>query len=229
MFSLPKSTAYNKKIPKHKFYEKMLVSPALKRIFVEQVKGIIWRNKIAPTSTNLAPGQAVIEIEFFEINLKSPLKDESLLHHIDKAIQAHIIYLLEYEGKYQAWVGVKELRSLDSKKSTIKSYFHTDWLTLEELPLKLDGLNVDAAYENFVRQIAGDRLSPATPEETLKDTVEREVQHQALLKKIATLEAKLHKEKQFNRQVEINNEIKNLRFVLSGVPYAAQEQTDSNN
>ena len=47
MIGLPKTTEFNKQIPKQKFYEKMDISPALKKIFVEQVKTIYWRNKIA--------------------------------------------------------------------------------------------------------------------------------------------------------------------------------------
>lgn len=48
MLGLPKSTAFNKRIPKQKFYDKLTVSPALKRVFIEQVKSIHWRHKIAP-------------------------------------------------------------------------------------------------------------------------------------------------------------------------------------
>lgn len=47
MLALPKSTEYDKRIPKQKFYEHMDISPQLKRIFVEQVKAIQWRNKLA--------------------------------------------------------------------------------------------------------------------------------------------------------------------------------------
>jgi hypothetical protein len=38
MLGLPKSTEFNKRIPKQKFYENMEISPALKKVFVEQVK-----------------------------------------------------------------------------------------------------------------------------------------------------------------------------------------------
>lgn len=43
----------------------------------------------------------------------------------------------------------------------------------DELPLKLEGLNVDAVYENFVYQIAGDTLQ-AGDNESLQDVVERD-------------------------------------------------------
>lgn len=34
MLDFPKSTEFNKRIPKQKFYEKIDVSPALKKVFV---------------------------------------------------------------------------------------------------------------------------------------------------------------------------------------------------
>ena len=67
MIGLPKTTEFNKRIPKKKFYENMDISPALKKVFVEQVKNIYWRNKIAVSTTNLAEGKEVTEIEVFEV------------------------------------------------------------------------------------------------------------------------------------------------------------------
>ena len=70
MLSLPKTTEFNKRIPKQKFYENLPVTPVLKRAFVEQIRTIWWRNKIAAATVNLAPGEAVTEIEVLELRLK---------------------------------------------------------------------------------------------------------------------------------------------------------------
>ena len=102
MLGLPKTTEFNKRIPKQKFYENMDISPTLKKVFVEQVKIIYWRNKIAASTTNLAPGNNVTELEVFEVRLSSPVFDDSLLRQIDKEMPYHILFLLEYQGKYQA-------------------------------------------------------------------------------------------------------------------------------
>ena len=70
MLGLPKSTEFNRRIPKQKFYENLSVTPALKRIFIDQIKVIYWRNKIAATTMNLAAGETVTEIEVFEVRLR---------------------------------------------------------------------------------------------------------------------------------------------------------------
>ena len=69
MIGLPKSTEFNRRIPKQKFYENISVSPTLKRVFIDQIKVIYWRNKVATTTMNLAAGETVTELEIFEVKL----------------------------------------------------------------------------------------------------------------------------------------------------------------
>lgn len=212
MHDFPLSTEFNKRIPKQKFYKNLSVSPILKRIFVEQIRVIWWRNKIAPSTMNLAAGETVTEIEVFEVCLSTPQLDEAVLRQIDKEIPYHILFLLEYEGKYQAWTAYKEAAGSGSNAFKIGTYYHTDWMEESALPLKLDGLNTDKVYENFVRQIAGETLSGA--DETLKESVERDKRRQELQKQIAILQVKVRREKQLNKQVELNAKLKQLRRQL---------------
>ncbi len=213
MIGLPKTTEFNRRIPKQKFYENLTVSPALKRVFVDQIKVIFWRNKIAATTMNLAAGETVTEIEIFEVKLAEPKLDESVLRQIDKEIPYHIIFLLECDGKYQAWTAYKEAAASGNNAFKVGTYYHTDWLEETELPLKIDGLSIDKVYENFVRQIAGDVLQ-AEKQESLKDSVERDTRRQELQKQIAALQLKVRKEKQLNKQVQLNTELKKLKKEL---------------
>ena len=215
MLGLPKSTEFNRRIPKQKFYENIDVSPALKRVFIEQIRIIYWRNKIATTTVNLAQGEKVTEIEVFEVKLTEQMQPEPVLRQIDKAVPYHIVFLLEYEGRYQAWTAYKEA-SAGLNAFKVHSYYHTDWLPEENLPLKLEGLNIDKVYENFVRQIGGEALM-ADGEETLQQSVERDIHRQDLQKQIAALQAKVRKEKQLNKQMQLNSELKKLRKELEAM------------
>ena len=213
MIGLPKSTEFNRRIPKQKFYENLTVSPALRRVFVDQIKVIFWKNKIAATTMNLAAGETVTEIEIFEVKLAEPKLDESVLRQIDKEIPYHIIFLLECDGKYQAWTAYKEAAASGNNAFKVGTYYHTDWLEETELPLKIDGLSIDKVYENFVRQIAGDVLQ-AEKQESLKDSVDRDNRRHELQKQIAALQQKVRKEKQLNKQVQLNAELKKLKKEL---------------
>ena len=213
MIGLPKSTEFNKRIPKQKFYENLTVTPVLKNAFKEQIKMIYWRNKIAATTMNLSPGTTVTELEVFEIKLNAGVLDEAVLRQIDKEIPYHILFLLEYEGEYQAWIGYKKATQSSSNAFKVTGYYHTDWCSEDALGIKADGLNVDAVYENFVRQIAGDNLRTATGE-SLEETVARAEKRKQLQKQIDALQAKIRKEKQLNKQMEMNAELKKLKSKL---------------
>ena len=208
----PKTTEFNKRIPKEKFYDNLNVTPALKKSFVDQIKVIYWRNKIAATTTNLAAGSTVTEIEVFEIRLKTTTLDEAVLRQIDKEIPYHILFLLEFDGKYQAWTCYNEAVT-GNVAFKVNQYYHTDWMESEDLPLKMDGLNLDAVYENFVYQIAGDTLQ-AGDNESLQDAVQRDEKIKNLKKQIEMLQAKIRKEKQLNVQMKLNTELKKLKKEL---------------
>ena len=167
MLGLPKSTEFNKRIPKQKFYDNLNVSPALKRSFIDQIKVIYWANKIATATLNLAEGKNVTEIEVFEVRLNVPTLDEAVLKQIDREIPYHILFILEHENKFQAWIGYKE-ESSGNTAFKVNRYYSTEWMDEDALPLKLEGLSVDSVYENFVRQIAGNALAASTSGETLK-------------------------------------------------------------
>ena len=217
MLDLPKSTEFNKRIPKQKFYEKIDVFPALKRVFVEQIKTIYWRNKLAAITLNLAPGTSVDEIEIIEIKLSSQELDEAVLRQIDKEVPYHILVVLECEGKYRAVIGYKE-KSVSGKSAfKVDRYYFTDWMEESELPVRIEGLTMDAVYENFVRQIAGPDLGQAAAgETTLKESIEIQKQREQLQKQITALEAKIRKEKQPKKKFEMVKELKNLQAILSG-------------
>ena len=190
MIGLPASTELNKRIPKQKFYENITLAPALKKFFVEQVKIIYWRNKIATSSVNLSAGTTVTEVEVFEVRLNQPVLDESVLRQIDKEIPYHILFLLEYEGKHKAAIGYKEAAASGNNAFKVNRYYYTEWLPAEELPAKLDGLSIDTVYENFFRQIAGNRLQ-AKPTESIKEFVEKDEKRQQLNKQIDKLQNKI--------------------------------------
>lgn len=216
MIELPQRTAFNRRIPKQKFYENLSVTAELKRIFVEQINVIHWRNKISPTTVNIAAGGNVSEIEVIEIRLNQPSLDKRVLQLIDREIPYHILFLLMYEEQVQAWIGYKEQSQGGTTAFKPGTYYHTEWQSVDELSLRLDGLNMDSVYEGFIRQIAQERLEDKSGGD-LKDVVARDERRQKLQKEIATLENKVRCEKQFNIQVALNGELKRLKKELEGL------------
>ena len=160
MLGLPSTTEYNKRIPKQKFYENLSVTPALKRIFVEQIQSVIWANKIAPATINISAGKEVTEIEVFRIVLNSETLDESALRQMDKQIPYHILFVLEYNEKYQIWIGYKE-QSTGDNAFKVNKYYHTDWLDEQSAKVNIEGFDTDKA-ERELSELLEFRLDDET-------------------------------------------------------------------
>lgn len=206
MLNLPQTTEFNKRLPKKKFYEQLEVAPEIKRIFVNQIKNIIWKNKIAPSTTNISVGENVTEIEVFEVQLNSQYLDEKVLKLIDQGIPYHIVFVLHYEKQIQLWTAFKESLNKGGTKYRVEAYYHTDWLPDDSFSLKLSGLNMDQIYEDWIRKIAGEQIV-SDKSEPLKKSVERTNEIKSIKKKINNLQIKLNNEKQFNKRSKIGDEL----------------------
>lgn len=212
MLGFPQTTEFNKRIPKQKFYENIEVSPALKRVFVEQIKLIHWRNKLAESTLNIAPGQAVTEIEVIEIKLTQPQLDEAVLRQIDKEIPYHILFVLSYGNKVQAWTGYKEAAESGKKAFKVNKYYHTEWMLEDELILDIEGLNMDAVWDNFIIQVGGVKLEQGNDLSKQIELDDRKVQ---LAKDIEKLEKQARSENQPNKKFQLAQQVKALKKQLA--------------
>ena len=211
MFDFPKSTEFNKRIPKQKFYENIDVSPALKKLFVEQIKLIHWRNKLAESTLNIVPGQAVTEIEVIEIKLTQPQLDEAVLRQMDKEIPYHILFVLTYGNKVQAWTGYKEAAESGNNAFKVNKYYHTEWMLEDELTLEIEGLNMDAVWDNFIIQVGGLEITQGN---SLEEQIALDERKAKLTKEIEKLEKQARKEKQPNKKFQLAQQAKNLKAEL---------------
>jgi hypothetical protein len=205
MLGLPRATEVNRRVAKEKLYANASVNTQLRDLIKEQIEAIVWRNKLAAGTFNVSGGEAVSEIQVFEVELRQRELDKRILPVIAKAITYKILFVLTFQGEAQAWMEVSG------------TFYGTEWKPQSDLVLSFNGLNLDAVYENLARQIAGGRLDSG---ENISEAVDRDKQRQRLDREIAALEKKLLREKQFNRQVEMNGELKRLRAELEGMSNA---------
>ena len=199
MLGLPSSTEVNRRVAKEKLYANATMTTQVRDRIKDQIESVIWRNKLADSTMSVAAGETVKEIEVFEIVLRQRELDKRVLHGIAKAIPYKLVFVLSFAGAVQAWVEASD------------AFYNTDWFSQTELTLNFEGLNLDAMYDNLVRQIASGRLDVARD---IAEAVELDKQRQKLERDIATLEKKILCEKQFNHQVELNGELKRLRAAL---------------
>lgn len=212
-FGLPETTCFDRRVPKQKFYENLAVSAALKRSFIDEMQTVWWRNKLAPATLNLAPGTAVSEIEVFEIELRGSRLDENVLRQMDREIPYHLLFVLSFENRVQAWIGYKESATTGNKAFKVERYYHTEWMPRESLCFELNGHTLDAVYENLVRQIGGSELK-ASSDEDLKVSVARDAERKRIEAEIVKLEKRARVERQPKRKFELVQHIRQLEGML---------------
>lgn len=219
LFDYPKKAAFGRVLPKNKIYEYAGPSTAMKELFVRQIDQIVWKYKLAPETINVPATKAVPEIQIFGIALKGAALKEDVLRCIDKAIPFPIIYEVSHAGKCRAVAAYKRPSDADASKWVVSSYFQTGWLPesapRQPLPLALD---LGALYEELLSPLIP---YPARDKERLQERVDRAEQIRSRQQELAKTEARLGKEKQFNRKVEINAEIRTMKQRLEELTGAA--------
>jgi uncharacterized protein DUF4391 len=212
LFEYPKKATFGRVLPKTKIYERGRPSTKVKELFVRQVEQIVWKYKLAPETINIRATKSVPEIQIFNITLKTGELKEDVLRCIDKAIPFPILYEIYYNGKCRAVSAYKRPSEADAAKWVVSSYFESGWLAegKPRKPLPI-ALNLGTLYEEL--------LSPLIPYEAKgKESLQKRVERAELIsvrqQELAKTEARLRKEKQFNRKVEVNAEIRTLKHQL---------------
>lgn len=213
MLDFPKSTVFNKRIPKQKFYVNLDVASSLERQFVQEIDTIYWRNKLSPDTLNVSTGEYVTEIEVIEVLLKQQEISKNVIEVIDREIPYHLVFILRYKEMGQIWISYKEGSKSREGKFKVDRYYKTDWQPYEDLSLKIDGLNLDKVYENFMLQTAGGKLQLENGSD-IKEAVNKSKEIEKLEAKIKSLETKIRNEKQYNQQVRLIGELRKVKSQL---------------
>ena len=208
--NFPVSTVYGKRVPKKTFADKLKLNSPIRKSIQDDIQTIRWTYTLKEATLNLPAGKDVQEIEVLEMKLKHNSINEKVLQQFDRQIPYHLLFVLQYEEKVQAWMSYKEAASAN-QAFRVEKYYHTKWMRPEELNFQIEGTNFDEVYESLARQIAGEKLQSIATGESLKKSIERNEEIIALEKETESLQQKLKKEKQFNRKMEINQKIKQCK------------------
>lgn len=222
-FNYPKAAALGRVVPKTRIYEHAGAGTALKDLFVTQVDQIAWKFKLASETINLAATRTVSEIQVFSISLRTGKLDEEVLRAIDRAIPFPLIFELTWSGKRKAVAAYKRPSDADSTKWVASEYFSTDWEpeNTPRRPLPV-ALNLGALYDSILTSMMP--VSPTTGED-IQARVARMETIRAKTREVDRIKARLSREKQFNKRVAINAELRaakrDLDRLAAGEPVGA--------
>lgn len=208
----PKQAVFGRTLPKNKIYEHSGANTKLKDLFIEQVEQIVWQYKLAPETINLPARPGVPELQIFSIQLKTSELNLDVLRCIDGAVQFPIIFELSFDDRTQVIAAYKRPNESDASRWVLSDYFATDWLPSDceraAMPLALD---LGGLYEQMLHRLIP---TPARLQESLADLVTRVELVAAKQREVEKAASRLAKEKQFNRKVEINAHLRQLKNEL---------------
>lgn len=226
LYEWPRAAAFGRVIPKNKIYEHAGANTALKDLFVRDVDQIVWSHKLAPETVNLAATKSVAEVQVFRITARTPSLDPEVLRAIDKAIPFPLIFELVHAGRARLAAAYKRPSEADRTRWVVGDYFLGDWLPegTPRTPLPV-ALNMGALYEGLLEPlVAGQtaRLIPSIGEVpqmpftsaeadhpvSLEDRIAHAEAIKAQLREVERIKARLAREKQFNKRVAINAELR---------------------
>lgn len=215
LFNWPSQAAVGRPIAKSKIYAHAKPTAALRAMFVEQVESITWAYKLSPETINLPAKPAVPEIEVFEVALKLPDVSHSVLRCIDKVMPRPILFNLRFAGRTQPIAAYKRPSDAANAQWVLGDYHAGRWQEDGDarpgLPLALD---LQGLYEQLLRQHVA---VPARSGESLRDQLDRLAELAVKQAAADKLEVRLNNEKQFNRKVEINAQLRTIRIELEAL------------
>jgi len=209
LFDYPTKARFGRKIPKSKLYENASANTKLKDKFVNQIEKIVWQYKLAPNTLNLDATNKVPEIQVFDIFLKTKEVDQVLLEVIDKAIPLPIIFQIYKDNKVKIKAAYKRPSESANNKWVIESYFESEWLDkdMDKQPMP-QALDLGKLYEQILKSLMPVEVISSKTSQTLDQQVDKINKINSLKKEMDKLDSKYKKEKQRNRQFEINKQIK---------------------
>ena len=215
MFSFPPQTVFGKVIPKTRIYTQAAPSPRVKELFVSQLSEIVWSHKLSPETLHLPDRPGVPEIQIFDLRLKSHSLDADVLDAIDRAIPYPVIHRLHSEKGIAISAAFKRPSESDCSQWVVGARFTSPYNPIaESFPPLPAAIDLGHLYAGLFAPLLPLR---ARKGEALAAHTSRCEAYLRLQRQVDQLTARLHREKQFNRKVELNQQLKPLQIELQSL------------
>lgn len=226
LYEWPRAAAFGRVIPKNKIYEHAGANTALKDLFVREVDQIVWSHKLAPETVNLAATKSVAEIQVFRISARTTSLDHDVLRAIDKAIPFPLIFEVVHGGRLRLAAAYKRPSEADSSRWVVGDYFLGDWLPEDAQRTSLPvALNMGALYERLLEPLVTEQTNQLVPgmaeaansasavekPASLEERIALAEAIKAQMREVERIKARLAREKQFNKRVAINAELREAK------------------
>jgi hypothetical protein len=238
--ALPPDARVNQRVPKKLLLEQGAPTAADKRQIQEGLEELFWVAALKPTNIAVPKFQddvrEYLEIAVLTAILRSAAKSARLMELIHRAIPYPIVLIAAHGGAVNLSLAHKRWSQGEMGEIVIEDVhsttaFHPDAPTAAEasflasLPISsLPNRDLFALYQGWLDRVTALKAAQITGIFAPSDSPDRASvlgenlgTHARLQREIAALRAQAEKEKQLNRRVELNLEIKRKEFELASV------------
>ncbi len=210
LYAWPAKTAHGRVIPKTRIYDGASATRAVQAKFVAQVERMDWTHVLRPDTLNLKAADGVSELAVVAVTLHRPDVDTAVLTAIERAIPRPLVIELSHGARTRLCMAWKRPSLAGGDQWVTSPHFMGPWLATgvaagtkrSVLPPALD---MAALYAALLDPLLPLRKSDG---EALAERVMRAEEAAKLEREAARLSAAIAREKQFNRKVELNAELK---------------------
>lgn len=220
MFEFPLSSQVNQVIHKNKIVDHAQPRPTtrIKDLLTAQIHQIRWHAKLAETTLRIPATAQVTEIQIFHLVLKGAEIHPDLLQFLDRTIPHPILFrVVASDGQIAHSAAYKRPSDVGGTSHiVVGERFTSGFLAppVDGWPLLPSALDLGHLYRAL--------LEPLLPlasrrGEVLGPLIQRCSEYQIVQSRIKQLTNKVNREKQFNRRVEMNRELNELKVTQTAL------------
>lgn len=239
---LPEKALLQARIYKKQLLENADLTISDRKWINDDIETIDWRYTLKPATVAIPKHEDAereyIEIALLHITLKANIHVKRLSEVVQRAIPYPLIVVFEHDNKLWVSLADKRISRADSSKLTVEQFFETGWLNVslvnqtETYAHFLDSLRFNqlalqdlyAFYQSIITRFNALEAAKHTGKFTLTVDVEADKLRQEHLQTLKQLElqlislkAQVRNETQFNRKLEGNVQIKQLKQQIQNI------------
>ncbi|MBI3090486.1 MAG: DUF4391 domain-containing protein [Candidatus Tectomicrobia bacterium] len=246
--AMPPDARVDQRVPKRLLLEHGAPTAADKRQIQDGIEETLWVAALKPTTIGVPifrdGVREYLEIAVLTVTLRAAAKPSRLVELLHRAIPYPLVLVVAHGSTVSLSLAHKRWSQSETGKVVIEDVrctapFRPDAPTAEQASflasLALSGLprrDLYALYQGWLDRVAALEAAQITGAFAPPDSPERAVAlrdgldtHARLQRDITVLRAQATKEKQLNRRVELNLEIKRLEAELDAVGQLLREET----
>lgn len=239
---LPEKALLQARIYKKQLLEHADLTITDRKWINEDIETIEWRYTVKPSTVAIPKyedaDREYVEVAFLHVTLKSASHVKRLSEVIQRSIPYPLIIVFEHAESIFINLADKRINRADSSKLTVETFFNSEWFSRQDIALSethqefikslgfsyLNQQDLYAFYQSWIASFNALEAAKHIGQFSLSNNAEADKLRQNYLQKIKALElelialkVQLKNEPQFNRKVEINVQIKQLKVHLQQI------------